>query len=120
MKTFSQFVFLSLCLLFFNCNNSTEKGKTTTENGKVDVEYQAFLKYLKSKNLSLCQLKEIRKQIIENAESLADKKYPNSIAQHDKYIERITEREIDTILEKYNLKTQDWSEARIYADKYCK
>ena len=120
MSKFKQIIFLTFCSFFLNCNHSTEIQKTSVDRRKFDVKYDAFVKYLNSKNLDLCQLKKLRLKIKNDAQRLADKKYPNSIAQHDKYIERITEREVDSVLEKYNLKTQDWSEARIYAYKYCK
>jgi hypothetical protein len=120
MNIFRRIVFLLLCLSFFNCNHSTEKQKDGIESRKVDVKYQAFVKRLKSKNLDLCQLKEMRLNIKKNAQILADKKYPNSIAQHEKYIERIVGREIDTVLKDYNLETQDWILAWRYSNKYCK
>ncbi|WP_313805659.1 hypothetical protein [Flavobacterium sp.] len=116
MKTLFRIIFFSLFLIFSYCNEPKVNEKTN--NG--DTEYNEFVEYLKGKNISLCEIKEMRKKIQESAKVLADKKYPNSLAQHDKYIERIVDREIGTVLEKYNLKTEDWIQAWRYGDEYCK
>ena len=116
MKILIRIILLSLPLILLNCKESN----TSKNSYEKETEYKTFVKYLKTKNISICELKEMRLNIKENAKNLADKKYPNSLAQHDKYIERIVSREIDTVREKYDLKSEDWIKAWRYGDKYCK
>ncbi|AWA31044.1 hypothetical protein HYN48_13655 [Flavobacterium magnum] len=120
MKISVRFLLLVSFLIFSNCKDPRNAEKTSSDAKNDDIKYKAFVEYLKSKNISICEIKEIRLKIKKNAKNLADKRYPNSIAQHDKYVERLIERKIDTVINKYGLKSSDWSKAWILADKYCK
>ena len=87
---------------------------------KYQSEYDNLKNQFSKTDLSLCEYYRSIDTIKKNAELNADKKYPNELAKHDKYIERYYEQHTRIFRIKYKVPDSISFKSYFIGKLYCK
>ena len=111
MQKIQNISFIFLLLLVYSCENKSKKEnvKNTSNsseaifNNQNAKDYEKLNSYFSTRNLTLCSYYKSIDSIKTNAKIKADKKFPNSLAKHDKFIERCINLETSIFKQKHNI-----------------
>jgi serine/threonine-protein kinase RIO1 len=84
------------------------------------ADFEKLNKYFEKSNISLCDFYKSMDTIKNNAKNNANKKYPNEIAKHDKFIERYYEQHSRTFRNSNNIQDSISFKAYFIGKLFCK